>query len=1207
MAIKKQEKEKVDKEMEMKIIKKDAKIETIYHMADIHIRLTQRHKEYNEIFEEINKILNKEKNKDTSIMVICGDILHSRLDLSPECVKVTTKMLNNIAKIMPVIIISGNHDINLMNKSRLDSLEAICCIEKKNLHYFGDTGVYKYGNVIFGVTKVGDKKLLKATQIKDETEYKIALYHGIVDKAEDYTGKRFDSNDILTKDFEGYDWGLLGDIHKFQYMDKEKKIIYPGSLIQQNFKETLTDHGIVKINLKENTSELLKVKNKYGYITYIVDQGKVIKTDEEMPEYPKIRLTIKNTQNDEIMKIETELKEKYNIQGRIHKIYENEKEKEKLKVRVKTDNASIDEILTEYLNKEYLNKEIKDKNKKKKQKEINNIKKIHTNFMTELRITDFMRVKKNEQKRENIKDFLEKDNINWKIKTLKFKNMFSYGEKENMIDFTNMNEIVEITGNNGNGKSAILDIILFALFGQCSRGESEVVLNSKKMKCECVIEFEIDEKIYGIKRTCVRKIAKDKKQTIGKTVDFYIKKDKEKKSLNQDKNIKTNMEIIKFIGSYDKFVSTFIASQNNNDGFLDKSLPKRNEYLNSMLKLNIYETLYKKAVAAISNDNDILDAINKQLDATKNKENKKNKTNIETKIKQMETKNEDAKTKINELNKVINDKNRQLIVVDVNKLNIKDLLKNKKIKKFEIDEYKKKLDKYKKEIKDMDNVINIYNKKIKDIDDIRETNFDEINKLTKTLTKVEDNTKNSYELTEKYKELIEKNTIALAEYDLCYSEIKDFYEKNDDIIKYNKEEAISEKIIILKEMSNLENQINYITNINIDLKKCEHNKQCECCKTIHLIINKCIEQNNKTLTELKNTLDNKYKSSNILTDINITQELDELIKKKNKYNENKKTHEKNKKKIEKISKDNYELTNNISIIKEKISHFEKIKLTIEKNNKIEKKINNIKKINKKMLREKNNFSEIVNFLSTNNEEKLLLEKEVNEINNNIKKYNQEENNKKIRLEISDLTEQIESLNNDNKNKINELYQKLGSLNTEINEYNKANTNKNIIESKINLYNIYKKAVGKNGIPKSILCDKMPILEKNINDILTKIVKFTAHFVYVETKLHIEIRPSENLRFAESLCGSDKFILSVAIRLALANITASPQPNFFAIDEGWSSLDSVRKGELDELFDLLKEKIPIIICISHIDIFKELHNKQISISSDDNGYTHVYHK
>ena len=42
---------------------------------------------------------------------------------------------------------------------------------------------------------------------------------------------------------------MLGDIHKYQYLNKEKTIAYSGSLVQQNFGESINLHGMFKATL----------------------------------------------------------------------------------------------------------------------------------------------------------------------------------------------------------------------------------------------------------------------------------------------------------------------------------------------------------------------------------------------------------------------------------------------------------------------------------------------------------------------------------------------------------------------------------------------------------------------------------------------------------------------------------------------------------------------------------------------------------------------------------------------------------------------------------------------------------------------------------------------------------------------------------------------------------------------------------------------
>ena len=61
-------------------------------------------------------------------------------------------------------------------------------------------------------------------------------------------------------------------------------------------------------------------------------------------------------------------------------------------------------------------------------------------------------------------------NINWKLKSLKWNNLFNYG-KGNRINFENLSGIIGIFGKNFSGKSSIIDSFLYTLFNSTSKNE----------------------------------------------------------------------------------------------------------------------------------------------------------------------------------------------------------------------------------------------------------------------------------------------------------------------------------------------------------------------------------------------------------------------------------------------------------------------------------------------------------------------------------------------------------------------------------------------------------------------------------------------------------------------------------------------------------------------------------------------------------------
>ena len=82
---------------------------------------------------------------------------------------------------------------------------------------------------------------------------------------------------------------------------------------------------------------------------------------------------------------------------------------------------------------------------------------------------------------------------------------------------------------------------------------------------------------------------------------------------------------------------------------------------------------------------------------------------------------------------------------------------------------------------------------------------------------------------------------------------------------------------------------------------------------------------------------------------------------------------------------------------------------------------------------------------------------------------------------------------------------------------------------------------------------------------------------------------------EMTSGMEKFISSLAIRVALINISSLPRPTFLAIDEGFGNLDTNNINSIAMLFDYLKTEFDFILIISHIDIMRDMVDDLIEIN------------
>jgi len=190
------------------------KIDKIYHIADIHIRNLKRHQEYKTVFERTAEAVKKTLGPN-DIIFLGGDIVHAKTDMTPELIQSVQEFFKMFADIAPTILITGNHDCNLNNVSRLDALTPIVnALNHPNLHYLKESGVYHISDKHFVVMSVFDKPkdFIKANSF--EGDYKIALHHGAVNNAMTDIGFRLQNDHVDIITFEGYNLTLLGDIHK---------------------------------------------------------------------------------------------------------------------------------------------------------------------------------------------------------------------------------------------------------------------------------------------------------------------------------------------------------------------------------------------------------------------------------------------------------------------------------------------------------------------------------------------------------------------------------------------------------------------------------------------------------------------------------------------------------------------------------------------------------------------------------------------------------------------------------------------------------------------------------------------------------------------------------------------------------------------------------------------------------------------------------
>jgi exonuclease SbcC len=178
---------------------------------------------------------------------------------------------------------------------------------------------------------------------------------------------------------------------------------------------------------------------------------------------------------------------------------------------------------------------------------------------------------------------------------LELKNFMSYGEDVPALDFTGMHTLC-LSGENGHGKSALLDAMTWALWGESRAGKNKheelVRIGADEMSVFFI--FEMDGQKYRIIRKYSKKASgriwefQQETPDVGLGVGW--------RSLTGNNSGETEKAIQKLLRmSYDTFLNSAYLRQGQADQFVKQTPTKRKEILADILDLSRYDQLEAKA------------------------------------------------------------------------------------------------------------------------------------------------------------------------------------------------------------------------------------------------------------------------------------------------------------------------------------------------------------------------------------------------------------------------------------------------------------------------------------------------------------------------------------------------------------------------------------------------------------------------------------
>ena len=170
-----------------------------------------------------------------------------------------------------------------------------------------------------------------------------------------------------------------------------------------------------------------------------------------------------------------------------------------------------------------------------------------------------------------------------KFLEIKLSNFFSFGPKEEILDLSQPG-LYLILGENGVGKSVVIDAIVFALFGKVVKNVNlpEVTNDQTNENTKVELKFEINGDTYWICR--YRKHVKYKNEVRmfknDRTTDGLI-------SLADSSDTQEKIDQLIRI-NYKAFINAVTMTQENVVGFLEADSNKRKEIIESILQLDLF-------------------------------------------------------------------------------------------------------------------------------------------------------------------------------------------------------------------------------------------------------------------------------------------------------------------------------------------------------------------------------------------------------------------------------------------------------------------------------------------------------------------------------------------------------------------------------------------------------------------------------------------